>query len=201
LKKFKLLFFMSLIFIFASCESSIDVNVNSKNNLTKKTKSVYLINSSYYTQDSDYYEGEIKKVLLSHGLVIAKSAAESDLILFVSYGTTEPFKKTVFFDDDCENASSETETVTAFYNYISFTGIETKSYKGKEFIKPQVKSYVSYYSSVYNFKLFFPYMLEAITPYIGKNLEKPLTINKILLDEEDKAKKKAEENSKPKTKK
>ncbi|RUA09403.1 MAG: hypothetical protein DSY38_00615, partial [Fusobacteria bacterium] len=199
-KKFKLLFFMSLIFIFASCESSIDVNVNSKNNLTKKTKSVYLINSSYYTQDSDYYEGEIKKVLLSHGLIIAKNAADSDLILFVSYGVTEPFEKTVFFD--CDNAGGGgTEKITVFYNYISFTGIETKSYKGQEFIKPQVKSYVSYYSSTYNFKLFFPHMLEAITPYIGKNLEKPLTINKILLDEEDKAKKKAEENSKPKTKK
>lgn len=192
MKRLKLLFLAIIVFTFTSCESSIDVNVNSKNKLTKKAKTVYLINSSYYTENSDYYEGEIKKALLSHGLVIAKSAAKSDLLLFVSYGTTEPFRETVLFDGDCEYSSDGSETVTAFYNYISFTGIETKVYQNVEFVKPQVKSYVSYYSSVYNFKEFFPYMLEAITPHLGENLAEPLTIKKKLLKDKDKEENKEE---------
>ena len=192
----KIILILLVTLSFASCTNyNVDLNVNSKNNMEKKANKVYLINANFSQTNSSYYENEIKKAFISKGLEIVNEPSKSELLVFYTYGMTEPFQKTVFLDGgDCVGSGGGTKKVIAYYNYISFTGIETKTYKPNDKIKPVVKSYVSYYSATPKFKTIFPALLKAITPYLGKDLDEPITIT-TLVGEEDK---KEEPKSEPK---
>jgi hypothetical protein len=76
-----------------------------------------------------------------------------------------------------------------YYNYISFTGIDANQLRKKNIRVPVWKTYASYYSDGERFEFIFPYLLSAVSPYFGQDLNSELEV-KIPIEKEKKVDKK-----------
>jgi hypothetical protein len=190
----KVILILLSIILFASCSNqNIDLNVYSESRGKVNTnKKAYLMNTSYTKYSSKEISMEIVEALKKAGFDSVATPEEAEIVILVSYGVTEPH--TVRFVADCDGGNVDLDEdsfqESVYYNYISFTGIDLKELRTKNIRVPVWKTYASFYSSVDRFQVIFPYLLSAVSPYFGQNLDKPIEVNQPLELEEKEGEKK-----------